>query len=106
MRLVQTFQMSDFLNTAADLAIAFALATLIGAERQYRQRTAGLHTNVLVAVGAASFADLAMQPGYATDIAATLLTTSVDPREPDAVVDRLEQRPGVAHATWSASATA
>ena len=36
------------------------LGTLIGAERQYRQRTAGLRTNVLVAVGAAAFVDLAM----------------------------------------------
>jgi putative Mg2+ transporter-C (MgtC) family protein len=32
---------------------------LIGLERQYRQRTAGLRTNVLVAVGAASFVDVA-----------------------------------------------
>jgi putative Mg2+ transporter-C (MgtC) family protein len=36
------------------------LGTLIGAERQYRLRTAGLRTNVLVAVGAAAFVDLAM----------------------------------------------
>jgi putative Mg2+ transporter-C (MgtC) family protein len=35
------------------------LGTLIGAERQYRQRSAGLRTNVLVAVGAAAFVDLA-----------------------------------------------
>jgi putative Mg2+ transporter-C (MgtC) family protein len=40
------------------LATAFILATLIGAERQWRQRTAGLRTNVLVAVGAAAFTDL------------------------------------------------
>ena len=40
--------------------MAFVLGTLIGAERQYRQRTAGLRTNVLVAVGAAAFVDLAM----------------------------------------------
>jgi putative Mg2+ transporter-C (MgtC) family protein len=33
--------------------------TLIGAERQYRQRSAGLRTNVLVAVGASAFVDLA-----------------------------------------------
>ena len=37
------------------------LGTLIGAERQYRLRTAGLRTNVLVAVSAAAFVDLAMQ---------------------------------------------
>ena len=36
------------------------LGTLIGAERQYRLRSAGLRTNVLVAVGAAAFVDLAM----------------------------------------------
>jgi putative Mg2+ transporter-C (MgtC) family protein len=32
---------------------------MIGYERQYRQRTAGLRTNVLVALGAAIFVDLA-----------------------------------------------
>ncbi len=37
------------------------LGTLIGAERQYRLRTAGLRTNVLVAVSAAAFVDLAMK---------------------------------------------
>lgn len=46
------------LNTAIALAVAFALGCLIGLERQYRQRTAGLRTNVLVAVGAAAFVDL------------------------------------------------
>ena len=34
--------------------------TLIGAERQYRLRTAGLRTNVLVAVSAAAFVDIGM----------------------------------------------
>ena len=33
----------------------------IGIERQWRQRTAGLRTNVLVAVGAAAFVDLGMR---------------------------------------------
>jgi putative Mg2+ transporter-C (MgtC) family protein len=41
------------------LSCAFLLGGLIGLERQYRQRTAGLRTNVLVAVGAAMFVDLA-----------------------------------------------
>lgn len=49
---------SAFARTIAGLGTAFVLATLIGAERQWRQRTAGLRTNVLVAVGAAAFADL------------------------------------------------
>jgi putative Mg2+ transporter-C (MgtC) family protein len=39
---------------------AFVLGTLIGAERQYRQRSGGLRTNVLVAVGAATFVDIGM----------------------------------------------
>jgi putative Mg2+ transporter-C (MgtC) family protein len=61
MRFLATFQTLDFLDTLFSLATAFVLGTLIGAERQYRQRTAGLRTNVLVAVGAAAFVDLAMQ---------------------------------------------
>ncbi|WP_426440549.1 MgtC/SapB family protein [Bradyrhizobium genosp. P] len=60
MRFLTTFQLADFLDTLISLSSAFVLGTLIGAERQYRQRTAGLRTNVLVAVGAAAFVDLAM----------------------------------------------
>jgi putative Mg2+ transporter-C (MgtC) family protein len=44
-------------DTAISLFAAFALGGLIGLERQYRQRTAGLRTNILVAVGAAIFVD-------------------------------------------------
>jgi len=61
MRFLTTFQLYDFLDTLVSLTAAFVLGTLIGAERQYRLRTAGLRTNVLVAVGAAAFVDLAMQ---------------------------------------------
>lgn len=35
--------------------------TIIGLERQWRHRSAGLRTNVLVAVGAAAFTDLGMR---------------------------------------------
>src|SRR5215471_3491036 len=56
---IKTFQLYDFLDTIVSLLVAFVFATLIGAERQYRQRSAGLRTNVLVAVGAAAFVDLA-----------------------------------------------
>lgn len=48
-------------NSFLSLLVAFALGTLIGLERQYRQRTAGLRTNVLVAIGAAAFADMGMR---------------------------------------------
>lgn len=49
------------LKSAIGLLVAFVLGTIIGAERQYRQRTAGLRTAVLVAVGASAFVDLGMR---------------------------------------------
>ena len=44
--------------TLLALAVAFCLGTLIGLERQWRQRSAGLRTTTLVATGAAAFADM------------------------------------------------
>jgi putative Mg2+ transporter-C (MgtC) family protein len=38
-----------------NLAVALALGAVVGFERQWRQRLAGLRTNTLVALGAASF---------------------------------------------------
>ncbi len=52
---------SPFAQTLEALAAAFVLGTLIGFERQWRQRNAGLRTNVLVAVGSAAFADLGLR---------------------------------------------
>jgi len=40
---------------AVRLIVAFVLGALVGAERQWRQRIAGLRTNCLVALGAAMF---------------------------------------------------
>src|SRR6202163_4439434 len=60
MRFLSTFQTYDFIDTLVSLATAFILGTLIGAERQYRQRSGGLRTNVLVALGAAAFVDIGM----------------------------------------------
>lgn len=60
MAFIQSFEASDFASTVISLLVAFAMGTLIGAERQYRQRTAGLRTNVLVAIGACQFVDMAM----------------------------------------------
>ena len=61
MTALKSFELAPLLDSALCLAVAFVLGTLIGAERQYRQRTAGLRTNVLVAVGAAAFVDLGMR---------------------------------------------
>lgn len=60
MRAFASFDPSALADTFVVLAVAFVLGTAIGFERQYRQRTAGLRTNVLVAVGAAAFADIGM----------------------------------------------
>lgn len=67
MQFLATFDPVQFLDTVMSLGTAFVLGTLIGAERQYRQRTAGLRTNVLVAVGSAAFADLASRIGFPSD---------------------------------------
>ena len=42
-------------QTAINLAMATLMGACIGFERQWRQRMAGLRTNTLVAIGAASF---------------------------------------------------
>jgi putative Mg2+ transporter-C (MgtC) family protein len=47
--------MMVILQSAANLAVATGLGAAIGFERQWRQRMAGLRTNTLVAIGAASF---------------------------------------------------
>ena len=42
-------------QAALNLAVALGLSAVIGFERQWRNRLAGLRTNTLVALGAASF---------------------------------------------------
>lgn len=59
MRFINSFSPDSFLDSLISLVAAFLLGTLIGIERQYRQRSAGLRTVVLVALGAAGFVDLA-----------------------------------------------
>jgi putative Mg2+ transporter-C (MgtC) family protein len=65
MQFPQTFQLYDFFDTLVSLFMAFVFGALIGAKRRYRQRSAGLRTNVLVSVGAAAFVDLANHLGGA-----------------------------------------
>ncbi|MCJ8143188.1 MgtC/SapB family protein [Ancylobacter sp. A5.8] len=60
MPFIASFQLAELASTVISLIVAFAMGTLIGAERQYRQRMAGLRTNVLVAIGACQFVDMAM----------------------------------------------
>lgn len=58
MEAITNFNVDSLLDTSISLTTAFALGALIGLERQIRQRTAGLRTNTLVAVGAAIFVDM------------------------------------------------
>ncbi len=59
MQALININVTSLLDTLVSLTAAFILGAMIGLERQYRQRTAGLRTNVLVAVGAAAFVDMA-----------------------------------------------
>jgi putative Mg2+ transporter-C (MgtC) family protein len=61
MQVIDNIHLAATLNTVVCLLFAFVCGGLIGLERQIRQRTAGLRTNTLVAVGAAVFVDLAMR---------------------------------------------
>jgi putative Mg2+ transporter-C (MgtC) family protein len=58
---VPGFDTCTFLAALAALGAAFLFGALIGLERQYRQRSAGLRTMVLVSVGAAAFVHLGGQ---------------------------------------------
>ncbi|MGC5702133.1 MgtC/SapB family protein [Pseudomonas sp. NFXW11] len=65
MQAIANINLDSMVDTLVSLSAAFILGGLIGFERQYRQRTAGLRTNVLVAVGAAIFVDMANRLGGA-----------------------------------------
>lgn len=64
---VAQFNAATLLDSFISLAAAFGLGSLIGFERQVRQRTAGLRTNALVAVSASAFVDMAAQIGSPAD---------------------------------------
>jgi putative Mg2+ transporter-C (MgtC) family protein len=61
MLVVKHFDLAQLIDLSIGVFVAFVLATAIGAERQWRQRSAGLRTNVLVAIGAAAFVSLGMR---------------------------------------------
>jgi len=72
-----TLWASAFARSVTTISVAFMLGLAIGFERQWRQRTAGLRTNVLVAVGAAAFSELGMRlygPDGATRIIAYVVS--------------------------------
>jgi putative Mg2+ transporter-C (MgtC) family protein len=77
MQALHNINLAATLNTLVSLFFAFVFGSVIGLERQIRQRTAGLRTNALVAVGAAVFVDLAMRldgSGGATRVVAYVVS--------------------------------
>jgi len=63
MQSFNSINLLSLLGIFISLLTAFLLGGLIGFERQVRQRTAGLRTNTLVAVGSAAFVTMANQLG-------------------------------------------
>lgn len=57
---MQSITLTDFILR---LSIAFLLGAIVGAERQWRQRMAGLRTNILVALGATLFVTIGVSLG-------------------------------------------
>jgi putative Mg2+ transporter-C (MgtC) family protein len=55
-------------NFVLDVSVALALGMAIGLERQFRQHTAGLRTNVLVCAGSALFVSLGNIIGHEGDV--------------------------------------
>ena len=49
MQAIHSINLPSLLDTSISLTVAFILGTLIGLERQYRQRTAGLRLSQFVA---------------------------------------------------------
>jgi len=77
MHALQQFNLTALMDSLISLTTAFLLGSLIGYERQFRQRTAGLRTNALVAIASAVFVDLAFRldgPAGATHVAAYVVS--------------------------------
>lgn len=72
-----TIDLGTILSTIINLGSAYILGGVIGFERQWRQRLAGLRTNTLVALGAATFVVFAGQfpgEGSPTRVAAQVVS--------------------------------
>lgn len=58
LQVIQNIHLNSLLDSSISLISAFIFGGIIGFERQFRQRTAGLRTNMLVSLGAAIFVDM------------------------------------------------
>jgi putative Mg2+ transporter-C (MgtC) family protein len=64
-------------DAAWRLLLAAGLGAAIGLEREYRQKPAGLRTNILIALGAALFTILSTLMGHDTDRVAAQIVTGI-----------------------------
>ena len=55
MKVVATLEDAQGFKQVGELGLAFVLSSLIGLERGWRQKSAGLRTHTLVGVGSALF---------------------------------------------------
>jgi uncharacterized membrane protein YhiD involved in acid resistance len=97
------------------LGSALLLGAVIGAERQWRQRTAGLRTYSLVSIGAALFVSLAALAGIResavgnddkhTVIKATLTAVDRNDAQIEQITSRLSLERDVIGVSWQALPT-
>lgn len=72
--LIASYQLSEDIK---NILIALVIGALIGAEREYRSKSAGLRTMILVSLGSCLFTILSVRIGYPTStdrIAANIIT--------------------------------
>jgi putative Mg2+ transporter-C (MgtC) family protein len=66
------FSVLSLLDIVGRLALALGLGALIGFDREYSKKAAGLRTNMLVSLGAAMFVMVPLQAGLAAADASTM----------------------------------
>src|SRR5258706_13392251 len=64
-------------DAAWRLLLAAGLGAALGLEREYRQKPAGLRTNILIGLGAALFTILSTLMGHDTDRVAAQIVTGI-----------------------------
>jgi putative Mg2+ transporter-C (MgtC) family protein len=70
----------SFADAMLRLALAAGLGAALGLEREYRQKAAGLRTNMLIALGAALFTEVSLTisgPGGSADRIAAQIVTGI-----------------------------
>jgi len=64
-------------ETALQLLLSFAIGTVIGIEREYRSKAAGLRTMIMICLGSTIFTELSMVIGDTSDRIASNIITGI-----------------------------